>query len=868
MIIPTAAQQPLQDASAVSFGSLAISTPYYVNLNPASPLPKPRFAFLDRPRDDGDQNGDWASLIGIVTAIVGNILISFALNTQKYAHLRLAREASEHRRKAVQEVAAQKYAKAKRKPRGIPGSIRRPDIKVGDEAHESDPLLSGDHGYDRRSIDQDYTSGEDSDSSLDEQAEALRKPKKKASYLSSPYWWLGIVLMTVGEAGNFLAYGFAPASIVSPLGVVALISNCIIAPFMLKEPFRMRDLAGVLIAIGGVVTVVLSANDNNPKLGPDEIWQLIKTWEFETYLGVTIFLIISLMFASKKYGRKSIFIDLGLVGLFGAYTALSTKGVASMLSYTLFRALTFPMTYVMVIILATTAVMQIKYLNQALQRFDATQVIPTQFVLFTLSVILGSAVLYRDFERTTGSDAGKFIGGCALTFLGVWVITTGRPRGDDEDLDHDHDLEREHAIRLAEGEEYDDDVVAYDASFENASRRPSPAGHDAEPVSALSSPSHHRRPSMHRLTTPAIMLTAEVPSQAVTASNTPAFNTPAAIEYDNEDESLTRNPWAQESLVSSITSNQEAPPLLHATASAPILPSEAQTISPQDTRNPDALNVDQSTSAEATRPQTPRHPSVLTAPTPKHQQRTPSPGPAKQTPATQNEPATPATPSTGRPTGFKRGSIGSLVPGPLTSPLSGGLSAIVADSLRRGVELRSLPIGSMERPRRNTRERGELLGSFGGWLGGSSVGAVAGPRGDPTDANTFARRSTSRPGRRRSLAVFDSLAMTAEEGGAGGAGRRGSASLEASVISGGGSVSAGASGTVTPNTAAAQRGRLRSASNPLGALLQRVRSREPKPSSSGAATPPRNDGVEEDVERSPRRATTPKPPATRAQTEP
>lgn len=29
------------------------------------------------------------------------------------------------------------------------------------------------------------------------------------TYLSSPYWWAGILLMTVGEAGNFLAYGFA-----------------------------------------------------------------------------------------------------------------------------------------------------------------------------------------------------------------------------------------------------------------------------------------------------------------------------------------------------------------------------------------------------------------------------------------------------------------------------------------------------------------------------------------------------------------------------------------------------------------------------------------------------------------------------------
>jgi len=123
--------------------------------------------------------------------------------------------------------------------------------------------------------------------------------------------------MIIGEAGNFLAYGFAPASIVSPLGVVAIISNCIIAPFFMKEPFRWRDFWGVVIAVAGAVTVVLSASENNPKLGPHEIWALIGTWEFETYLVITVVLIICLMLASNKYGQRSIFIDLGLVGLFG-----------------------------------------------------------------------------------------------------------------------------------------------------------------------------------------------------------------------------------------------------------------------------------------------------------------------------------------------------------------------------------------------------------------------------------------------------------------------------------------------------------------------------------------------------------------------
>jgi hypothetical protein len=106
-----------------------------------------------------------------------------------------------------------------------------------------------------------------------------------------------------------------------------------------------------------------------------------------------------------------------------------------MLSSTLWRAFTTPVTYVLVVILLGTAIMQIRYVNKSLQRFDSTQVIPIQFVMFTLCVILGSAILYRDFERTTSEQAGKFVGGCLLTFFGVFLITSGRQQSeDDEDL--------------------------------------------------------------------------------------------------------------------------------------------------------------------------------------------------------------------------------------------------------------------------------------------------------------------------------------------------------------------------------------------------------------------------------------------------
>lgn len=76
--------------------------------------------------------------------------------------------------------------------------------------------------------------------------------------------------------------------------------------------------------------------------------------------------------------------------------------------------------------MVVTAVLQIKYLNKALQRFDSTEVIPTQFVLFTVSAIIGSAVLYHDFDGMDYEQMSRFMIGCTIEFLGVYLITSKR----------------------------------------------------------------------------------------------------------------------------------------------------------------------------------------------------------------------------------------------------------------------------------------------------------------------------------------------------------------------------------------------------------------------------------------------------------
>lgn len=197
-----------------------------------------------------------------------------------------------------------------------------------------------------------------------------------------------------------------------------------------------------------------------------------------------------------------------------------------MLSSTLWRAFTTPVTYVLVLILLGTAIMQIRYVNKALQRFDSTQVIPIQFVLFTLCVILGSAVLYRDFEKTTAKQAGKFVGGCLLTFFGVFLVTSGREQSEDDD----------DALSEAEGVE---ETIGL-AHQEGNQQPPTVQQSITTPLSRSRRSSRHSRVGYSELTRP------YSPDEE---DDVPPFrhaghgSTPSSL--GPESTSLLSNPWAQ-----------------------------------------------------------------------------------------------------------------------------------------------------------------------------------------------------------------------------------------------------------------------------------------------------------------------------------
>ncbi|KAI8341132.1 magnesium transporter NIPA-domain-containing protein [Chlamydoabsidia padenii] len=332
------------------------------------------------------------TLIGITLSIIGNILVSIALNVQKLAHNKLSHEKPQEKQPACY------YAST------------------------NESVLSMESATDQDVFEYDHHKfmGDDN------------------RYLHSKTWWLGILLMVLGEIGNFIAYGFAPASTIAPLGTTTLVSNAILAPCLLNEQFRSRDLFGVFFAVCGAAGVVWSSKTHEVKLSPELVAAALTQIRSLVFYGVTVFIIAVLTLLSPRYGSSNIFVDLGIVAVYGAYTVLATKSLSSLLNLTLYKLFTYPISYILLVVLIFTAVMQIKYLNKALQRFDGVAVIPTQFVLFTISAIIGSAVIYRDFDDEDVEHLLKFIFGCLIEFFGVFLITSNRRETKHYTIDDDN----------------------------------------------------------------------------------------------------------------------------------------------------------------------------------------------------------------------------------------------------------------------------------------------------------------------------------------------------------------------------------------------------------------------------------------------
>lgn len=289
-----------------------------------------------------------------------------------------------------------------------------------------------------------------------QQVSSLSRNRDEYAYLRMPIWWAGMLTMGIGEIANFAAYTFAPAVLVTPLGAMSVIIGAILAAFIMKERLTTMGKLGCALCIVGSIMIVLHGPADKEVKTVDEILAYAVKPGFVLYgLFAFVFSVYMIYVVSPKMGKRSPLVYISICSIIGSISVMAIKafGIAVKLTVQGNNQFTHGSTYLFGITVAGCIVLQMKYLNKALDLFDISIVNPIYYVCFTTATIVASFILFQGMGDET--DPVKNISvfcGFFTIFAGVYILNDSRRNSEEYaelDLsdDYNSDLER-HNIRL------------------------------------------------------------------------------------------------------------------------------------------------------------------------------------------------------------------------------------------------------------------------------------------------------------------------------------------------------------------------------------------------------------------------------------
>uniref|UniRef100_A0A8C8S5A1 NIPA like domain containing 4 n=1 Tax=Pelusios castaneus TaxID=367368 RepID=A0A8C8S5A1_9SAUR len=244
-------------------------------------------------------------------------------------------------------------------------------------------------------------------------------------YLKDWLWWAGLLTMGGGEAANFAAYAFAPATIVTPLGALSVLISAILSSYLLSERLNLLGKLGCMLSIVGSTVMVIHAPEEEEVTTLAEMSSKLKEPGFLAYAAILLVTCLILIFyLAPRYGQHNILIYLTICSVIGAFSVSSVKGLGIAIKgfFAHRPVLQHPLTWILIITLVASITTQINYLNKSLDIFNTSLVFPIYYVLFTTIVITTSIILFKEWVTMTVVDIIGTVCGFLTIILGVFLL--------------------------------------------------------------------------------------------------------------------------------------------------------------------------------------------------------------------------------------------------------------------------------------------------------------------------------------------------------------------------------------------------------------------------------------------------------------
>ncbi|GJN91225.1 hypothetical protein Rhopal_004243-T1 [Rhodotorula paludigena] len=239
-------------------------------------------------------------------------------------------------------------------------------------------------------------------------------------YLKSVLWWSGMILMIVGEILNVIAYAFADAILVTPMGSLAVVTSGILAHFILKEKLTTFGWLGSALCILGSVIIAVNGPEQHASGGIEEFQKLFISVRFLVWVGICIAAAAALIWA-----KKNVLVYIFICSLLGGLSVACTSGLGAAILKSIRdkdgSQWKHWFMYFLIGFCVVTLLLEINYLNKALELFNTAMVTAIYFVVFTTCTIVTTIILNKGFD-TTVSAIVTLVLGFLVIVLGVALL--------------------------------------------------------------------------------------------------------------------------------------------------------------------------------------------------------------------------------------------------------------------------------------------------------------------------------------------------------------------------------------------------------------------------------------------------------------
>lgn len=245
------------------------------------------------------------------------------------------------------------------------------------------------------------------------------------SYLKEWVWWAGLLSMGAGEAANFAAYAFAPATLITPLGALSVLVSAILSSYFLNEHLNIHGKIGCILSILGSTVMVIHAPQEEEVTSLHEMEIKLKDPGFVSFaLIVSVISLVLIVHVAPKKGQTNILVYIAICSLIGAFSVSSAKGLGIAAKELLEWKPVYknPLVFILLAVLILSVTTQINYLNKALDTFNTSLVTPIYYVFFTSMVVTCSAILFQEWYGMKARDVIGTLSGFFTIINGIFLL--------------------------------------------------------------------------------------------------------------------------------------------------------------------------------------------------------------------------------------------------------------------------------------------------------------------------------------------------------------------------------------------------------------------------------------------------------------